>query len=219
MTSVACIGMGYNHPAILEATKSQTFRRLLATRTGVGCAPPKEQRQLVQSAFLDVAPQGLDRVAGAMCGTCSIETAFKHAFICHAQKKRGGMDVEPSEEEMRSAMEHQSPGTPKTSILSFQSGFHGRAFGVLSATRAPIFQKWGFPAFDWPAAEPPRYRYPLADNFQYNRAQDETSLADVRAKISQWKTEKGSEVCAIVIEPVLSAGGDHQISAEFAQGL
>jgi len=42
MTSVACIGMGYNHPAILEATKSQTFRRLLATRTGVGCAPPKE---------------------------------------------------------------------------------------------------------------------------------------------------------------------------------
>jgi len=84
MTSVACIGMGYNHPAILEVTKSPTFKRLLATRTGVGCAPPKEQRQLVQSAFLDIAPQGLDRVAGAMCGTCSIETAFKHAFICHA---------------------------------------------------------------------------------------------------------------------------------------
>ena len=79
--------------------------------------------------------------------------------------------------------------------------------------------KIGFPAFDWPAAEPPRYKYPLEDNFEYNKAQDEASLADVRAKISEWKTEKNSEVCAIVIEPIMSEGGDNQISAEFAQGL
>ena len=44
--------------------------------------------------------------------------------------------------------------------------------------------KFGFPAFDWPAAEPPRYKYPLADNVEYNKAQDQASLADVRAKIS-----------------------------------
>ena len=45
---------------------------------------------------MDVAPVGMSRVMGAMCGTCSVEAAFKHAFICHAQKLRGGMDVPPS---------------------------------------------------------------------------------------------------------------------------
>ena len=92
-TSISCIGLGYNHPQLLEATKSKTMKHFLCTRTGVGFAPPKEHRQLVQSAFLDVAPKGLDRVAGSMCGTCSLETAYKLSFICHAQKKRGGMHV------------------------------------------------------------------------------------------------------------------------------
>ena len=157
---------------------------------------------MVQSAFLDVAPKGLDRVLGAMCGTCSLETAYKLSFICHAQKKRGGMHVQPSEEDMSSVMLNQSPGAPNTAILSFKSGFHGRLLGVLSTTRTNPMHKVGFPAFDWPAAEPPRYNYPLKDNVEYNKAQDEASLADVRAKISEWKTEKNSEVCAVVIEPI-----------------
>jgi len=41
----------------------------------------------------------------------------------------------------------------------------------------------------------------------------------VRAKIAQWKNEKQSEVAAVIIEPIMSEGGDNQISAEFAQGL
>ena len=120
---------------------------------------------------------------------------------------------------MSSVMLNLAPGAPNTSILSFKSGFHGRGLGTLSSTRTNPLHKVGLPAFDWPAAEPPRYKYPLEDNVEYNTAQDKASLTDVRAKISEWKTEKNSEVCAIVIEPIMSEGGDNQISAEFAQGL
>ena len=91
--------------------------------------------------------------------------------------------------------------------------------GALSATRTNPLHKVDFPAFDWPAAEPPRYKFPLSENVEYNRQQDEASLADVRAKISEWHEEKSSEVVAIIIEPIMSEGGDNQISAEFAQGL
>jgi len=83
-TSIACVGMGYNHPALLEATKRPDLKRSLATRSGQGTAPPKETRELIQQAFLDVAPKGMSRVCGAMCGTCSVEAAMKHAFISHA---------------------------------------------------------------------------------------------------------------------------------------
>ena len=86
----------------------------------------------------------------------------------------------------------------------------------MSTTRANPLHKLGFSAFDWPAAEPPRYKYPLANNVEYNRAQDEASLADVRAKISQWKNEKGCETGAIIIEPIMSEGGDNHLSNEFA---
>ena len=69
-------------------------------------------------------------------------------------------------------MDNSLPGTPNYSILSFKSGFHGRLLGALSATRTNPTHKVGFPAFDWPAAEPPRYKYPLAENEAYNRSQD-----------------------------------------------
>lgn len=71
----------------------------------------------------------------------------------------------------------------------------------------------------WPAAEAPRYKYPLEEHAAYNAEQDRTSLADVRAKIQEWKTEKDSEVVAIIIEPIMSEGGDNYVSGEFAQGL
>ena len=68
-------------------------------------------------------------------------------------------------------------------------------------------------------AEPPAYRYPLEDNEEWNTKTENESLADIEAKIIQWREEKGSEVAAVVIEPILSAGGDHQISAAYANKL
>ena len=83
-SSIACIGMGYNHPSLLEASKSDLMRHVLATRTGVGINPPIEYEELFDSAFMDVAPRGMTRVCGAMCGTCSVEATFKHALISYA---------------------------------------------------------------------------------------------------------------------------------------
>ena len=218
LTSIACIGSGYNHPGLLEATKTDYMRHVLATRTGMGINPPMEYEGLLEKAFMDVAPAGMTRVCGAMCGTCSVEAAFKHAVIAYAQAKRGGMDVPPTAEELETTMLNQAPGSPAYSILSFKSGFHGRLLGALSATRTNPIHKLDIPSFDWPAAEPPRYRHPLAENVEYNRAQDQASLADVRAKIEEWK-QKGSEVVSVIVEPIMSEGGDNALSAEFAQGL
>lgn len=168
-TSIACIGSGYNHPSLLEASRSDLMRQVLAVRTGIGINPPMEYEQILEQAFMDVAPRGMTRVCGAMCGTCSVEAAFKLALISYAQNKRGGMDVMPSEEDLTTTMLNMPPGSPNYSILSFKSGFHGRLLGALSATRTNPLHKLDIPAFNWPAAEPPRYKYPLSENVEYNR--------------------------------------------------
>lgn len=111
------------------------------------------------------------------------------------------------------------PGSANYGILSFKGGYHGRMFGSNSTSTVSAMQKVDTPAFDWPHAQSPKYKYPLADNEEYNRAQDDASLADARAKIAQWKTEKGCEVAATIIEPVQSEGGDNYISGYFANGL
>lgn len=103
-TSIACVGMGYNHPGLMEAAKSDFMKYALAVRTGVGINPPVEYEEILQKAFMDIAPTGMTRVCGAMCGTCSVEAAFKLSLISYAQRKRGGMDVLPTKEELETTM-------------------------------------------------------------------------------------------------------------------
>ena len=103
-TSIACIGMGYDHPSALEATRTPLMKHFLATRMGIGINPPLEWEGIVDKAFMEVAPHGMTRFVGAMCGACSVEGAFKYCFISYAQNKRGGMDVMPSDEDMESTM-------------------------------------------------------------------------------------------------------------------
>ena len=83
LTSIACVGLGYNHPGLLDAARNDLMKQVLVTRTGLGINPPKEYEDILQSAFMDVAPRGMERVCGAMCGTCSVEGAMKHALISY----------------------------------------------------------------------------------------------------------------------------------------
>lgn len=211
--------VGYNHPKFLAAADNDLMRMTIATRTGIGINPIKEQRQFNEDAFMTVAPPGMDRVTAAMCGTCANEGAYKVAMMAYQIRKNGGEYVEPTPEELCSCMLNQAPGSPDFAILSLKSGFHGRMLGAMSTSRSKPIHKVDVPAFDWPAAENPVYKYPLEDNVEYNADQDRMSLADVRAKVEQWKAEKGSEVIAVVIEPCQAEGGDNWISNEYARGL
>jgi len=75
-------------------------------------------------------------------------------------------------------MLNQKPGSPDLTVLSFKSGFHGRLFGSLSATRSKAIHKVDIPAFDWPVAPFPHLQYPLADNVQANEAEEKKCLEE-----------------------------------------
>lgn len=129
------------------------------------------------------------------------------------------MGVPPTQLELDSCMCNSLPGCSNTGILGFRGGYHGRMFGSNSSSSVSAMQKLDTPAFDWPFAKSPAYKYPLEENAEYNRAQDDECLADARAKIAQWKDEKGCEIAAAIIEPVQSEGGDNHLSAYFGNGV
>lgn len=136
-----------------------------------------------------------------MCGSCSNENAFKNIFMWYAEKQRKGAPF--TKEEMQTCMMNLSPGSPKYSIMSFKGihlkkkrkrkerrvykhnlvllsgAFHGRTLGSLSTTHSKYIHKIDVPAFDWPIASFPEYKYPLEDNIRENQEEDRRCLAEV----------------------------------------
>ena len=135
-----------------------------------------------------MAPQGMNEVQTMACGSCSIENAYKAAFIWYNTKLRG--NPIPSKEVLDSCVMNTGPGCPDLSILSFKGAFHGRTVGALSTTHSNPMHKLDIPSMDWPISNFPRYKYPLEDNVAYNDKQDKDCLEEVAHLIDHFNTIK-----------------------------
>lgn len=212
---IASIPLGYNNPALRTAAASPEMVDALINRPAIGNFPPNNWASLLKSGVLKVAPRGLDQVFTALAGSDANETAYKAAFMYRRRQERGGPKVDFTAEEMKSAMDNQSPGSPHLSILSFRTAFHGRLFGSLSTTHSKPIHKMDIPAFDWPQAPFPLLKYPLEDYAQENAAEEVRCLAETEDLIKTFH----HPVAAVVVEPIQSEGGDHHASPRFFREL
>lgn len=215
ITQISSIPLGYNHPALIEALKDSANMSEFINRPCLGFLPPKQFMDRISNALLAVAPRGLTEVQTMACGSCSVENALKAAFFRYRDLQRDGSS--PTEEELNSTMFNQSPGSPKLSAMSFEGAFHGRTFGALSCTHSKPIHKLDVPAFEWPIAKFPRYKYPLSEHEKENDEEDKKCLANVEQLIQDYKDK--APVAAVIIEPIQAEGGDHHGSANFFRGL
>ncbi|ODO06904.1 4-aminobutyrate aminotransferase [Cryptococcus amylolentus CBS 6273] len=204
---ISSIGLGYN----------DEFVKAAFNRPAIGSFPPVQWADWIKTGLLTVAPKGLDQLVTTLCGSSANETAFKCAFMAYRQRERGGSDVPFSKEDMETCMHNHSPGSPDLTVLSFKSGFHGRLFGSLSATRSKAIHKVDIPAFDWPSASFPSLKYPLENHVAENEAEEKRCLEEYEEILTSSKTH--SPVAAVIIEPILSEGGDKHASPAFFRSL
>jgi 4-aminobutyrate aminotransferase / (S)-3-amino-2-methylpropionate transaminase len=210
---IACVPIGYNHPALLEAFLSERFAWLASFRPALGIAPPPEWVDLVTGPFMRCAPQGHDHVMTVTTGAEAVENALKAAFAWKARRRRGGRSW--TTEELAAVMENHQPGINELTVISFQGGFHGRTLGALSATRSKAIHKLDFPAFDWPVVPFPANRFPLAAHVDENRAAEARSLEQVEDILRR----SNGRVAALIVEPIQGEGGDRHASAAFFRAL
>lgn len=212
---IASIPVGYCNPALLASATSPEMASAMINRPALGNFPQHDWADILRSGVLRVAPKGLDQVFTAMAGSDANEVAYKAAFMWKRRQERGGPDVEFTADEISSAMNNQSPGSPQMSILSFRSSFHGRLFGSLSTTRSKPIHKLDIPAFDWPQASFPHLKYPLAEHASANAKEEARCLAETEDLIKNFH----NTVAAVVVEPIQSEGGDNHASPAFFKGL
>lgn len=212
---IASNALGYNNPALIESARSDEAVNALVNRPAQGNFPSSDYAKILDDGVLKVAPKDMPYVWTALSGSDANETAFKAAFIYQQSKRRGGVDKPISPEEMESSMLNQAPGSPEMAILSFSSSFHGRTFGSLSTTRSKPIHKVDIPAFNWPKAPFPKLAYPLEDNVEANRAEEEMCLEEFENTLKTWS----APIAAIIVEPIQAEGGDNHASPEFFRSL
>jgi 4-aminobutyrate aminotransferase/(S)-3-amino-2-methylpropionate transaminase len=210
---IACVPIGYNHPALLEAFRSERFGWLAGWRPALGVAPPPEWVEIIEGPMMRCAPAGHDRVMTVTTGAEAVETALKAAFAWKMRRLRGGRAW--TAEDLAAVMKNRQPGVAALKVISFEGGFHGRTLGALSATRSKAIHKLDFPAFDWPVVPFPANRFPLAEHAEANRAAEAEALARVEAELRA----AGGTVAALIVEPVQGEGGDRHASPAFFRAL
>ncbi|KAK6637950.1 hypothetical protein RUM44_008373 [Polyplax serrata] len=216
-TQISSVPLGYNHPELLKIMESDANIKTLINRPALGVFPGADWPDKLKNVLISIAPKGLNNVTTMSCGSCSNENAYKQIFIWYMKNQRGE-DVDFSEQEKKSCMINLPPGAPKLSMLSFKGAFHGRTLGVLSTTHSKYIHKLDIPAFDWPIATFPSYKYPLEENVRENAEEDKKCLAEVEDLVVQYKN-KGIPVAGIVCEPIQAEGGDNEASPYFFQEM
>lgn len=211
---IASIALGYNNPDLREVAQSEDMVSALINRASTGRFPPKWYGRALREGIVAAAPEHQDKVWICLSGSDANDNAIKAAFM-HYKSKQRGYDKPFSQEEMETVMEAKAPGNPDLGILSFNGSFHGRTIGSGSLTAARAYHKIDLPAFNWPKADMPVLKYPYDKYKQENEAAETLALQQVETIFKTW----AAPIAAVIIEPILSEGGDVHASKSFYQQL
>jgi len=200
-TCFASVPLGYNHPKMVN---DEEFKKnlMLAALTNPSNSDiyTTQYAQFVETFARVGIPEYLPHAFFISGGSLAIENALKVAMDWKVQK-------------------NFTKGYTKEKgfkVLHFEHAFHGRSGYTLSLTNTlPVKTKW-FAKFDWPRVSHP------AMNFPYTDANHEDLLRREALSIKQIKKAfevNKDDICAIIIEPIQSEGGDNHVRQEFLEQL
>jgi L-lysine 6-transaminase len=108
-------------------------------------------------------------------------------------------------------------GERGTEILHFEHAFHGRSGYTMSLTNTDVKKVAYFARFAWPRSSAPFIDYSLPEPQRTADVVAKESLAE--QQIREVIQQKGTDIAAIIIEPIQGEGGDNHFRKEWFQTL
>jgi L-lysine 6-transaminase len=200
-TCFASVPLGYNHPKMID---DEAFKKnlLLAALTNPSNSDiyTTQYAQFVETFGRIGMPDYLPHAFFISGGALAIENALKVAMDWKVQKNFiKGYTKEKG-----------------FKVLHFEHAFHGRSGYTLSLTNTlPVKTKW-FAKFDWPRVSIPYVTFPFSErNHEDLMRREALSIAQIKTAFR----ENEDDICAIIIEPIQSEGGDNHVRKEFLEIL
>ena len=200
-TCFASVPLGYNHPKMVndEEFKKNLMLAALTNPSNSDIYTP-QYAQFVETFSRVGIPDYLPHAFFIAGGSLAIENALKVAMDWKVQK-----NFEKGYTEEKGFQ-----------VLHFEQAFHGRSGYTLSLTNTlPDKTKW-FAKFDWPRVSNPKIKFPYSDDsYEDLLRREELSLNQIKTAFKN----NPDEICAIIIEPIQSEGGDNHFRKEFLEQL
>ena len=108
-------------------------------------------------------------------------------------------------------------GERGTEILHFTGAFHGRSGYTMSLTNTDPRKTDLFAKFPWPRVNNPFIDFSLPENGRLQNVIEKEKQAE--AQIRKVIAERGTDIAAIIIEPVQAEGGDNHFRGEWLKTL
>ena len=200
-TCFASVPLGYNHPKMVN---DEEFKKnlMLAALTNPSNSDiyTIQYAQFVETFSRVGIPEYLPHAFFIAGGGLAIENALKVAMDWKVQKnfqkgytKERGMKV-----------------------LHFEDAFHGRTGYTLSLTNTLVDKTKWFAKFEWPRVSVPTIQFPFTEEgYEDLKKREALSIAQIKQAFSDNK----DDICAIIIEPIQSEGGDNHVRQEFLEQL
>lgn len=200
-TCFASVPLGYNHPKMIgdENFKHHLLLAALANPSNSDVYT-QQYAQFVETFGRVGIPSYLPHAFFIAGGSLAIENALKVAMDWKVQKNFAKGYTEEK----------------GFKVIHFEKAFHGRSGYTMSLTNTlPDKTKW-YAKFDWPRISTPVMTFPL--NEGNTKAAIEAEKISIEQIKQAFATNK-DEICAIIIEPIQSEGGDNHLRKEFLAQL
>lgn len=149
-------------------------------------------------------------------GRIAMPEPFKHAFFISG----GTLAVENA---LKVAMDwkarknlERGVNNKGGQVIHFKEAFHGRSGYTLSLTNTKQAITKHFSKFDWPRIDNPKLKFPINNEVLENVIRmEKLAIQQIKDSIEQ----NPNDICAIIIEPIQSEGGDNHFRKEFFKEL
>jgi L-lysine 6-transaminase len=192
--------IGYNHPHFDEPAVQKELARAASIKVANSDVYSPGYAEFVETFSRVAGLPPLERYLFIEGGALAIENTLKAAMDWKVRKNI--------------AAGHGERGTE---ILHFQHAFHGRSGYTMSLTNTDPRKTDLFAKFKWPRVTNPSidFSLPEAEREADVIAREKKSEQEIR----QFIDERGTDIAAIIVEPIQGEGGDNHFRAEFLKKL
>src|SRR5437660_671708 len=192
--------IGFNHPYFDEPAVKEDLLRAAKFKVANSDIYSEGYAEFVEMFSRVAGFPPLDRYLFIEGGALAIENTLKAAMDWKVRKNMAA-----------------GRGERGTEILHFRHAFHGRSGYTMSLTNTDPRKTDLFAKFNWPRVSNPAIDFSLPGNERERDVieREKKSEAEIRKIIA----ERGTDIAAIIIEPIQGEGGDNHFRGEWLRKL